>query len=93
MPSSLDDGDVRVTRFRHRGVRGIALSVPLPSPPDRLTEAELEVARLAVEGLDNKSIAARRGTSVRTVANQLASVYRKLGVSSRAELAATWSGH
>jgi len=29
-----------------------------------------------------------RSTSERTVANQLAAIYRKLGVSSRAELAA-----
>ena len=54
-----------------------------------LTAAERAVALDAVAGHSNKEIAARRGSRVRTVANQLAAVYRKLGVSSRAELAAT----
>lgn len=53
-----------------------------------LTPAEREVVRLARQGLRNAAIAAARGTSVRTVANLLARAYRKLGVGSRAELAA-----
>lgn len=52
-----------------------------------LTKAEEEVARYVLEGLSNKQIALRRGTCERTVANQLSSLYRKLRVSSRAELA------
>jgi DNA-binding CsgD family transcriptional regulator len=39
-------------------------------------------------GLSNAEVAIRRGTSPRTIANQLASVLRKLGVGSRYELAA-----
>ncbi|MCA9613033.1 MAG: helix-turn-helix transcriptional regulator [Sandaracinus sp.] len=53
----------------------------------QLTEAEWEVARLAADGLSNAAIADRRGTTVRTVSKQLDSAYRKLGVSSRRELA------
>ena len=53
-----------------------------------LTAAEHEVAFYAAAGLSNAEIAARRQRSPRTVANQLASVYRKLDVGSRAELAA-----
>lgn len=53
-----------------------------------LTSAELEVARLAVAGGSNRAIARLRGTSARTVANQIASAFRKLGVGSRSELAA-----
>jgi DNA-binding NarL/FixJ family response regulator len=53
---------------------------------DELSPAECEVALDAAAGLSNKAIARRRKRSARTVANQLASVYRKLGVSSRAEL-------
>jgi DNA-binding CsgD family transcriptional regulator len=37
--------------------------------------------------LSNSEIGRRRGTSGRTVANQMATIFRKLGVSSRAELA------
>lgn len=57
-------------------------------PVEGLTEAERAVALDAVAGSSNKEIAERRGSKVRTVANQLAAVYRKLGVASRAELAA-----
>lgn len=57
-------------------------------PVEGLTEAERAVALDALAGHSNQAIAERRGSKMRTVANQLAAVYRKLGVSSRAELAA-----
>lgn len=57
-----------------------------PAELDLLTEAEEAVALLAVEGLTNAEIASRRGRSNKTVANQLASIYRKLGVKSREQL-------
>jgi DNA-binding CsgD family transcriptional regulator len=60
--------------------------------PWSLTPAEREVAAAAVAGQSNEMIAAARGAAVRTVANQLASIYRKLGINSRAELAALWHG-
>jgi len=53
----------------------------------RLSAAEREVARLAASGLSNAEIARARGASPRTIANQLASIYGKLGVDSRAQLA------
>jgi DNA-binding NarL/FixJ family response regulator len=53
-----------------------------------LTAIERAVARDAIAGLSNAAIAKKRRRAVRTIANQLASVYRKLGVGSRAELAA-----
>ncbi|MDB4964227.1 MAG: hypothetical protein JWP01_4226 [Myxococcales bacterium] len=53
-----------------------------------LTPAEHAVAQLAMSGMSNAAIARRRKCSARTVANQLAAVYRKLGVQSRGELAA-----
>jgi DNA-binding CsgD family transcriptional regulator len=64
----------------------LALTDAPPRMPEPLSRAEREVATLAYEGLSNAEIATRRGTSERTVANQLASVYRKLHVSSRDEL-------
>ena len=54
----------------------------------RLTAAEGQVARLVMEGLSNREIAQRRGSSLRTIVNQLAGIYRKLGVGSRRELRA-----
>lgn len=60
-------------------------------PLAQLSPAEREVARLALEGLDNASIANIRGTSVRTTAKQLEGVFRRLGVGSRRELIARFS--
>jgi DNA-binding CsgD family transcriptional regulator len=57
-------------------------------PSARLTEAEAEVASYLLAGLSNQEIAHRRGTAPRTVANQVASIFRKLGVRSRIELSA-----
>ncbi len=53
-----------------------------------LGNAEEEVLALLLRGHDTNAIASKRRTSPRTVANQVASIFRKLGVSSRAELAA-----
>ena len=52
-----------------------------------LSSAESEVLRAALGGLSNSEIAAIRRRSVFTIQNQLATAYRKLGVSSRSEAA------
>jgi DNA-binding NarL/FixJ family response regulator len=60
-----------------------------PRPDAILTlipPAEQDVLRRLVEGCAYDEIASQRGRSVRTVANQLAAVFRRLGVSGRAEL-------
>ncbi len=62
-----------------------------PARPSVLTEAESEVALAVARGLSNAAIAAERGAAVRTVANQVAAVMKKLGVSSRVELATAFS--
>ncbi|MEI9952523.1 MAG: helix-turn-helix transcriptional regulator [Pseudomonadota bacterium] len=51
-----------------------------------LSASEYSVARLVMEGKSHAEIAAVRGTSQRTVANQLQSVFSKLKVSGRLEL-------
>ncbi|QXJ24814.1 hypothetical protein AGRA3207_006213 [Actinomadura graeca] len=53
-----------------------------------LTERQLEVARLAAQGLGNREIAERLVLSVRTVANHLGAVYERLGVRDRGDLPA-----
>lgn len=55
---------------------------------DALTAAEREVVLEAAQGLSNLEIAKRRNRSARTIANQLASAFRKLGIRSRRELVA-----
>lgn len=85
------EGDApRVFELRFGQERLVVLSMPsVPVLPDpSLTAAENEVASDVLRGLSNAEIAQRRRRSPRTIANQLASIYRKLGLSSRSELAA-----
>lgn len=58
-----------------------------------LTPAELEVVRLAVEGLSNPQIGARLFMSRSTVKTHLSHVYAKLDVANRTELAALAAAH
>lgn len=51
-----------------------------------LPAAELAVTRRLVEGSSYAEIAAERGTSTRTIANQITAVFRRLRVSGRNEL-------
>lgn len=53
---------------------------------EQLSPTELAVLKLFVEGRSYGEIATLRQTSVRTVANQLASIYDRLEVSGRGEL-------
>lgn len=87
----LPDG-ARVHELHLGGETLLVISYPLgcsdPLADTSLSPSEIEVARLAVEGLSNAEIATQRGTAVRTVANQMASIRQKLGVVSRRQLAA-----
>jgi DNA-binding CsgD family transcriptional regulator len=53
-----------------------------------LSPAEFAVARLMVEGKSRAEMAQVRATSTRTIANQLAAVFRQLNVSGRSEILA-----
>jgi DNA-binding NarL/FixJ family response regulator len=89
LPSS--HGDQLCTlayRFRHDGQDHVVVGVPVrPAPALLLTRAELAIARGLVRGCSNHDIATTRGSSVRTVANQVASLLRKLGLQSRKQVA------
>jgi DNA-binding CsgD family transcriptional regulator len=61
---------------------------PLASAVVDLSEAERAIMVAVAAGKRTRAIARERGTSARTVANQLASIYRKAGVASRRELLA-----
>jgi len=64
--------------------------ISVPRPDARLCEllppAEGAVIRGLVEGASYREIARSRGTSMRTIANQIAAVFRRLRVSGRSEL-------
>jgi DNA-binding NarL/FixJ family response regulator len=55
---------------------------------DLLAPQELQIARLAAEGLSNREIGQQLYLSHRTVSNHLYRIFPKLGITSRAELAA-----
>ena len=56
--------------------------------PNRLTPHELAVANLVGKGMSNRQIAAEIMVSIKTVQAHLTKIYAKVGVASRAELAA-----
>lgn len=78
--------DVRVHRVLIGGERLVVLTLPAWLAPPHLTRAERAIANRLARGETNAQIAVARRTSPRTVANQISALYRKVGVTSRAEL-------
>ena len=70
-----------------RRARAELARVPIRRAPAELTATEQAIASLAASGLTNRAIAERIYVSPKTVESNLARVYRKLGVGSRAALA------
>jgi len=79
---------LRASSFKLGDEEYLVLSYPAPRQglPKTLTATEREVAQGLLSGLTNSQIARERGVAVRTVANQVAAVLKKAGVSSRIEL-------
>jgi DNA-binding CsgD family transcriptional regulator len=59
----------------------------VPEARDQLTAQELQIARLAAQGLSNREIGQRLFLSHRTISTHLYRAFPKLGITSRAELA------
>src|SRR5262245_4963526 len=83
-------GRVEAIRFRVGSDEMVLFEVPEVREFLRATlrEAECAIVEAVLAGARNAEIARRRGTSARTVAHQIAAAFKKLGVGSRAELAA-----
>jgi len=78
----------RAADFEYSRVSYGVLGMPSPDPVlERfLPPAEQAVVRMRLEGKTHAEIAARRQTSRRTVANQVAAAFHRLGVSCRSDL-------
>jgi DNA-binding NarL/FixJ family response regulator len=81
-PSALE----RTGPFEFQGRACQLLSAPIAGLAQILPPAVREVAQLHAQGSTHAEIAAHRCTSERTVANQLAIAFRRLGVSGRSGL-------
>jgi DNA-binding NarL/FixJ family response regulator len=64
-----------------------AAPAPEVSPPCRLTPRETQIVCAVVDGASNKGIAAELSIAEDTVKHHLSSIFNKLGVDSRLELA------
>nr|WP_238362208.1 helix-turn-helix transcriptional regulator [Actinopolymorpha pittospori] len=80
------------TAFAERAREELARVGGRPPAPSHLTATEDRVARLAAQGRTNRAIADALFLSPKTVEANLARVYRKLGIASRAELGAAMVG-
>lgn len=76
-----------IHRLSVNGQEVLLIGFEVPRGPPTLTPAEHEVASLLVLGKRNREIAEARGTTVRTINKQVESLYLKLGVRSRSQLA------
>jgi DNA-binding NarL/FixJ family response regulator len=63
------------------------------TPRERLTAKEIQIAILVWDGLTNREIGRLVGTSEQVIKNHLRSIFDKLGVWSRLELAMYVAGH
>jgi DNA-binding CsgD family transcriptional regulator len=73
------------TELRATGWRGEAHEA---TPVEELTPHELQVALLVAEGGTNREVGAALFLSAKTIEHHLSAIYRKLGLRSRAQLAA-----
>jgi len=79
-------------RFAGRDFLVVSLAGDEPDLLATVSPAERDVALGVLCGRSNAEIARARGTSPRTIAKQVASLFRRLGVGSRAELVGRLSG-
>ncbi len=90
MPRSVPSAPagLQVETFESAGETFAIIEVPCAPRRDdaHLTRTQRNILDLLLAGCSNAEIARKRGRSVRTVAHQVDSIFRRLGVGSRLEL-------
>lgn len=86
--SEREFGSFGATAWQAQAAAELARVNIRPAAPAELTETERLVGQLAASGLSNREVADRTFLAVKTVEANLARIYRKLGIRSRAELGA-----
>lgn len=71
-----------------RMMKHFQMTGPITNDDDRLTEREKEILTLIARGYRNSDVAESLNIAVTTVASHIKSIYRKLGINTRAE--ASW---
>ena len=85
-PDSQRSAKLILAQNQHFLRQSISVARPDNELAEWLSPAEYAVTRLLIEGKSYQEMAKLRATSKRTVANQLASAFHRLGISGRAEL-------
>lgn len=78
---------LRVLRYFRAAPGGAAAHAPSDEPAVPLTQREIDVLRLIAKGYRAAEVAPLLGLSASTVSSYVRDIYRKLGISSRAEAA------
>ncbi len=91
-PASIDEESVTFFSVGDADFAAVVLDGEDSPSLSSLSQAELGVLTEVIAGRSNREIACERGTSLRTVTNQVSAVFRKLNVRSRAELALLLAG-
>jgi DNA-binding CsgD family transcriptional regulator len=85
-------GALKASAWRDRAAAELGRVASVARRSDELTATERRVCELAASGLTNKQVAEQAFISPKTVEANLARAYRKLGITSRAQLGATMAG-
>ena len=80
--------NARTTQIEQGGTHYWIASVPRleDAVAHLVTRTELKIVKLVVEGMTHQQMAQEHGSSPRTVANHISSVFHRIGVSGRSEL-------
>lgn len=91
-PATADDEVVTFFSVGDADFAAVVLEGEQSAGLSALSRAEQVVLAEVVAGRSNREIARERGTSLRTVTNQVSAIFRKLDVRSRSELALLLAG-